>query len=62
MEIIFLLVVFSAIIAIGFLIAFIYSVKSGQFDDVETPAMRILFDDSPPSEKKTKIESEKPKN
>ena len=46
MEIIFLLVVFSAIIAIGFLIAFIYSVKSGQFDDVETPAMRILFDDA----------------
>jgi len=46
MEIIFLLVVFSAIIAVGFLIAFIYSVKSGQFDDVETPAMRILFDDA----------------
>ena len=56
MEIIFLLVVFSAIIAVGFLIAFIYSVKSGQFDDVETPAMRILFDDA--ILKTTKKESE----
>jgi len=45
MGIIFLLVVFSALIAIAFLVAFIYSVKSGQFDDTDTPAKRILFDD-----------------
>jgi cbb3-type cytochrome oxidase maturation protein len=25
--------------------AFVWSVKSGQFDDVETPGMRVLFDD-----------------
>ncbi len=45
MGIIFLLVVFSALIAIAFLVAFIISVKSGQFDDTDTPAKRILFDD-----------------
>ncbi len=56
MSIIFLLVAFSAIIAILFLIAFIYSVKSGQFDDTETPAMRILFDDHIPKKKDTEIE------
>ncbi len=30
----------------GFLIAFIRSVRSGQFDDTCTPAMRILHDDN----------------
>ena len=28
-----------------FLAAFIWAVKSGQFDDNETPPYRILFDD-----------------
>lgn len=32
-------------IAIGFLIAFIWSVKSGQYDDDYTPSVRMLFDD-----------------
>ena len=45
MGIIFLLVVFSALIAIVFLVAFILSVKSGQFDDTDTPAKRMLLDD-----------------
>lgn len=40
-----LLIGFSLSIAIGFLIAFIRSTKNGQFDDVHTPSIRILFDD-----------------
>lgn len=36
-------------VSIGFVIAFIWSIKSGQQDDLNTPAMRILMD-----EKKTK--------
>ena len=32
-------------IALGFLIAFIWSVKSGQYDDDYTPSVRMLFDD-----------------
>jgi cbb3-type cytochrome oxidase maturation protein len=35
--------------SIGFVIAFVWSIKSGQQDDLNTPAMRILMD-----EKKTK--------
>ncbi|KOY52868.1 Cytochrome oxidase maturation protein, cbb3-type [Polaribacter dokdonensis DSW-5] len=31
--------------AIVFFIAFIYSVKKGQYDDSYTPSVRILFDD-----------------
>lgn len=51
MGIIFVLIIFSALIAIVFLVAFIISVRAGQFDDTETPARRILFDDFKPTEK-----------
>lgn len=45
MGILFLLIGVSSFVAIIFLIAFIYSVKSGQFDDTDTPARRMLLDD-----------------
>ncbi|TAH42014.1 MAG: cbb3-type cytochrome oxidase assembly protein CcoS [Bacteroidetes bacterium] len=44
MSVIFLLILFSLLLAIGFLIAFIWSVRDGQFDDDYTPSVRILFD------------------
>lgn len=34
-----------AVIAVGF---FIWAATTGQFDDLETPAVRILFDDEEP--------------
>jgi cbb3-type cytochrome oxidase maturation protein len=34
-----------AAIAVGF---FIWAARTGQFDDLETPAVRILFDDEEP--------------
>lgn len=46
MEVILVLVAASLLLAIGFLIAFIVSVRKGQFDDQETPAIRMLFDDN----------------
>lgn len=45
------LIGFSLTVAIGFLIAFLWAVKSGQYDDKYTPSLRILFDE--PSMKKT---------
>jgi cbb3-type cytochrome oxidase maturation protein len=39
------LIVASVLVAGGFLAAFIWSTRSGQFDDTNTPAHRILFDD-----------------
>ncbi len=39
-----------AVVAVGFLLAFFISVKNGQFDDSETPAIRILFDDDKPKD------------
>ncbi len=49
MSLLFILIGFSLILAIIFLIAFIISVKKGQYDDTFSPAHRILFDDSKPS-------------
>jgi cbb3-type cytochrome oxidase maturation protein len=46
MEILFLLLIFSLIISVGFLIAFIINVKNGQFDDTYSPSTKILIDDT----------------
>lgn len=45
MSVIYLLLSLSILVAIVFFIAFIYSVKKGQYDDSYTPSVRILFDD-----------------
>ncbi len=45
MEIIYVLITVSLVVALIFLSAFFWSVKSGQFDDDYTPSVRILFDD-----------------
>ena len=46
MNILYLMVLCSISIGLVFLALFIWWVKSGQSDDLETPAHRILFDDS----------------
>jgi len=45
MTVIYVLIIISVIIAVGFLIAFIWALKSGQWDDTHTPSIRMLFDD-----------------
>jgi cbb3-type cytochrome oxidase maturation protein len=45
--------------AIGFLAAFIYSVKSGQFDDDYTPSVRMLFEPEVETAKKEKSKNNK---
>ena len=45
MSVIYLLISISIVIAIGFFIAFILAVKTGQYDDDYTPSVRMLFDD-----------------
>jgi len=45
MNIIFMLIIASLFIAIIFFILFVKSVKAGQYDDVYTPSVRMLFDD-----------------
>lgn len=45
MSAIFFLIPISVVIAGAFLAAFIWSVRSGQFEDTCTPSMRVLTDD-----------------
>ncbi|WP_188597385.1 cbb3-type cytochrome oxidase assembly protein CcoS [Polaribacter pacificus] len=45
MSVIYLLLALSILVAIIFFVAFIYSVKRGQYDDSYTPSVRMLFDD-----------------
>lgn len=56
MEILYLMIICSVSLAVIFLIVFIISAKNGQFDDDESPAVRILLDD-----KKVETDSEKEK-
>lgn len=51
MAVIFILIGLSLIVAIIFLILYIWSVKDGQYDDDYTPSVRILFDDDEIPEK-----------
>jgi cbb3-type cytochrome oxidase maturation protein len=54
-SILFLLIPLSILFASGFLAAFIWAVRSGQYEDTTTPSMRILWDD--PREHPTALES-----
>jgi cbb3-type cytochrome oxidase maturation protein len=45
MSVIWILVGFSILVAVGFLFLFIWAVRNGQYDDKYTPSIRILFDD-----------------
>jgi cbb3-type cytochrome oxidase maturation protein len=45
MSVIYILISISIVVAIGFLVAFVLAVKSGQYDDDYTPSVRMLFDD-----------------
>ena len=45
MTAIFFLIGASLLVALGFLIAFLWAVRTGQYDDTYTPSVRILFED-----------------
>lgn len=45
MSVIYVLLAISIAVAIIFFVAFIVSVKSGQYDDSYTPSVRMLFED-----------------
>ena len=45
MSVILILILASLAVALAFLVGFIWAVKSGQFEDTTTPAMRILSED-----------------
>lgn len=46
MSAMFVLIGASLMVALGFLLAFLWAVKRGQFDDKYTPSVRMLMDDA----------------
>ncbi|MBW8242011.1 cbb3-type cytochrome oxidase assembly protein CcoS [Muricauda oceani] len=45
MSVIYVLLAISITVAVIFFVAFVFSVKSGQYDDTYTPSVRMLFED-----------------
>ena len=54
MSVMIILIGISLLVALGFLIAYLWSVKDGQYKDDYTPSVRILFDDEIKTEKTIK--------
>lgn len=58
MDILYLMILCSVSLAVVFLIIFIVNVREGQFEDDESPAVRILFDDDNKTETQENEKSE----
>lgn len=53
MSVIAVMIGASLMLAGGFLLAFLWAVRSGQFEDKMTPSIRMLFDDRKPADRPT---------
>jgi len=59
MSVIYVLLTISLVVAIIFFVAFIVSVRQGQYDDAYTPSVRMLFEDELVKPKQTNIKDYK---
>jgi cbb3-type cytochrome oxidase maturation protein len=62
MESVYLLIPVSVILVFGIAIAFWWSVRSGQFDDLEGPGFRVLMDEDQPIPPSDAVETNKRDN
>lgn len=53
MSAIIILILLGIVVAGGFLIAFVWAVRNGQFDDDYSPSVRMLFENKKPKEERT---------
>ncbi len=64
MSVIYIVLPVALLLATIAVIAFIWAARRGQFDDMETPRWRMLFDDTPekksPGENQLKPQEPKP--
>ncbi len=60
MEIMYLLIPVSVILVFLIALIFWWSVRSGQFDDLEGPGYRILMDDDQPAKSNEKTNGKAP--
>jgi cbb3-type cytochrome oxidase maturation protein len=57
MSAIYVLIAVSLLVALGFLAAFLWSVKDGQYDDDLSPSVRILMEDGSTDTQQSTTES-----
>jgi cbb3-type cytochrome oxidase maturation protein len=50
MEVLYLLIPIAILLVVAMVAGFLWAAKSGQFDDLEGPAHRILMDEDEPQE------------
>ena len=60
MTIIILLIAISLVIAVVFLLIFLWTMRSGQYDDMYTPSVRMLFDNKKKKEKSVDEKTKRP--
>ncbi len=51
MDILYLMIICSVSVGVVFLIIFIYNARKGQFEDDESPAIRMLLDRDNPADR-----------
>ena len=47
MSVLFIILPVVLVVVLGAVVAYAWAVKRGQFDDLDTPAIRMLHDDAP---------------
>ncbi len=52
MNVIYLVLPIAIVLAIGFVAAFIWATRTGQYDDMDSPAVRMLNDEDDAGTKK----------
>lgn len=52
MTVIYVILPLALLLAAAAVAAFVWAVRAGQLDDLDTPAVRILFDDDPPAQRR----------
>lgn len=61
MEVITILIPLAILLALTFIVGFIWMTVKGQYDDLETPAMRMLIDEKKLNIKKNNITNKEKK-
>jgi cbb3-type cytochrome oxidase maturation protein len=57
MSVLYVVVPLALLMSAGAVVTFLWAVRRGQFDDIATPAVRILHDDLPAATAKTPPEA-----
>lgn len=47
MSILYIVLPLALVIVLGAVVAFVWATRQGQFDDLDTPPLRVLHDDEP---------------